>query len=78
MTTAVDPERIDDPDAPELTERDFRLARRRDGTPVNPLAAGRQHLAEAIADLEALHDDARIEEAVRTMREILDRLPRAS
>ncbi|MEM8597750.1 MAG: hypothetical protein AAGF76_14935 [Pseudomonadota bacterium] len=67
-----------DDDTPELTEQDFALSRRADGRPVNPLAASRQHIIDAINDLETVRDDARVEEAVRTMRGVLDRLARAS
>ncbi|MEL6769374.1 MAG: hypothetical protein AAFP17_19515 [Pseudomonadota bacterium] len=67
-----------DDETPELTNRDFALARRRDNTPVDPIASGRQRLADAINDLETVRDDARIEEAIRTMRGVLDRLARAS
>lgn len=67
-----------DDGASELNEWDFALARRRDGAPVDRVASGQQRLADAITNLENVRVDARIEETVRTMRGVLDRVARAS
>jgi len=66
-----------DADSPEATPRDLALARRRDGTPVNPAAYARQVLNDLRVELDRVRgpDRTGISDAHEHIIEALKTLP---
>lgn len=77
MTSAsIDPETIDDPDAPDITVDDMAGARRMDGTLIDPVAYMRRELRRIADDVERLRGEprAQIEGALADVRGALAKL----
>lgn len=72
----IDPEDIRDPDAPDLTDRDFALARRADGSLLDPAGWLRVRLREVVDGIGAVDREV-VGPALSRTKDVIRDLERA-